>query len=63
MKMAVPTCKSNGRSNSRVNGGRNGTVLIEECEEAGWEWLKSYRTEDAERKEYLYPENWLEPES
>jgi hypothetical protein len=36
-------------------------ISFEECEEAGLEWLKSYRVEDAERKEFLYPENWLDP--
>jgi len=27
-----------------------------------WEWLKSYRVWEANRKIFLYPENWLEPE-
>jgi hypothetical protein len=30
--------------------------------EARWEWLKRYRVWDANRKIFLYPENWLEPE-
>ena len=30
--------------------------------EGGWEWLKKYRVWDANRKIFLYPENWLEPE-
>jgi ATPase family protein associated with various cellular activities (AAA)/ABC toxin-like protein len=28
-----------------------------------WSWLKRYRVWDANRKIFLYPENWLEPES
>lgn len=28
-----------------------------------WEWLTRYRIWDADRKIYLYPENWLEPET
>ena len=27
-----------------------------------WEWMKRYRTWEANRKVYLFPENWLEPE-
>ena len=27
-----------------------------------WEWLKTYRVWEANRKVFLYPENWLEPE-
>jgi hypothetical protein len=27
-----------------------------------WEWLKRYRVWEANRKVFLYPENWLEPE-
>ena len=27
-----------------------------------WEWVKRYRIWDADRKIFLYPENWLEPE-
>ena len=27
-----------------------------------WEWMKHYRVWEANRKVFLYPENWLEPE-
>lgn len=27
-----------------------------------WDWMKRYRVWEANRKVYLYPENWLEPE-
>ncbi|GHO71423.1 hypothetical protein KSC_103150 [Ktedonobacter sp. SOSP1-52] len=27
-----------------------------------WQWMKRYRVWEANRKVYLYPENWLEPE-
>ncbi|MEO5891149.1 MAG: neuraminidase-like domain-containing protein [Ferruginibacter sp.] len=27
-----------------------------------WEWMKNYRIWEANRKIFLYPENWLEPE-
>jgi len=27
-----------------------------------WEWLKNYRLSEANKKIFLYPENWLEPE-
>jgi len=29
---------------------------------AEWEWRKNYRVWDANRKIFLYPENWIEPE-
>lgn len=29
---------------------------------AQWRWMKSYRVWEANRKVFLYPENWLEPE-
>src|SRR5438445_7798885 len=27
-----------------------------------WKWMKSYRIWEANRKVFLYPENWIEPE-
>ena len=30
--------------------------------QAEWEWRKNYRVWDANRKIFLYPENWIEPE-
>src|SRR5438132_7155703 len=30
--------------------------------EGEWEWQKKYRIWDANRKIFLYPENWVEPE-
>ena len=29
---------------------------------ADWQWLKRYRVWDANRKIFVYPENWIEPE-
>ncbi len=29
---------------------------------AQWEWMKNYRVWEANRKVFLYPENWIEPE-
>lgn len=31
-------------------------------DDADWKWLKSYRVWEANRKVFLYPENWIEPE-
>ena len=28
----------------------------------GWEWRRAYRLWEANRKVFLFPENWLEPE-
>jgi len=41
-------------------GGRQGKQLRKT--ESGWEWLKNYRVWDANRKIFVYPENWTEPE-
>jgi hypothetical protein len=30
--------------------------------EAGWKWRKNYRIWDANRRIFLYPQNWIEPE-
>ena len=30
--------------------------------EAEWQWRKNYRVWDANRRIFLYPENWIEPE-
>jgi SpoVK/Ycf46/Vps4 family AAA+-type ATPase len=30
--------------------------------EVGWRWRKNYRIWDANRRIFLYPENWIEPE-
>jgi ATPase family associated with various cellular activities (AAA) len=29
---------------------------------AGWKWRKNYRVRDSNRKIFLYPRNWIEPE-
>jgi hypothetical protein len=34
---------------------------LSEAEAREWEWRKSYRVWEANRKVFLYPENWLEP--
>ena len=38
-----------------------GIVLDEEAAQ-DWEWMKNYRVWEANRKVFLYPENWIEPE-
>jgi hypothetical protein len=35
---------------------------IEAIDEEQWEWRKRYRLWEANRKIFLYPENWIEPE-
>ena len=31
-------------------------------DDSDWKWLKNYRVWEANRKVFLYPENWIEPE-
>ena len=40
--------------------GKRGKQLRET--EAEWAWRKQYRVWDANRKIFVYPENWIEPE-
>ncbi|RKH47665.1 hypothetical protein D7X12_02040 [Corallococcus sicarius] len=40
-------------------------IIADQLTDAGWlqwQWMKSYRVWEANRKVFLYPENWLEPE-
>lgn len=40
-------------------------VIADENTDDGWkqcDWMKSYRVWEANRKVFLYPENWIEPE-
>ncbi|XXY21867.1 neuraminidase-like domain-containing protein [Sorangium sp. So ce216] len=37
-------------------------VLLDDEAAREWTWLKSYRVWEANRKVFLYPENWIEPE-
>jgi hypothetical protein len=37
-------------------------VALNEDERKRWEWMKNYRVWEANRKVFLYPENWLYPE-
>lgn len=42
--------------------GLESDVKLSEDAAHEWEWLKSYRVWEANRKVFLYPENWIEPE-
>lgn len=37
-------------------------VLLSPEDTKEWEWMKQYRVWEANRKVFLYPENWLQPE-
>ncbi len=37
-------------------------VLPSAIDAKRWEWMKNYRVWEANRKVFLYPENWIEPE-
>ena len=39
-----------------------GNSLAAAIDEDRWEWMKNYRVWEANRKVFLYPENWIEPE-
>lgn len=46
----------------RVLLGAEGTLRLTDEEADEWEWRKNYRVWEANRKVFLYPENWLRPE-
>jgi hypothetical protein len=37
-------------------------TTLEDLDWQQWKWMKSYRVWEANRKVFLYPENWIEPE-
>ncbi|AKB25802.1 hypothetical protein MSMTP_2333 [Methanosarcina sp. MTP4] len=37
-------------------------VVLSEADASEWAWMKNYRVWEANRKVFLYPENWIEPE-
>ena len=39
---------------------REDTVSLDSWKQ--WKWIKKYRIWEANRKVFLYPENWIEPE-
>lgn len=47
---------------SDMSGGSEKGVSPETIDKDRWEWMKNYRVWEANRKVFLYPENWLEPE-
>ncbi|MDR1091246.1 MAG: hypothetical protein LBL79_09240, partial [Prevotella sp.] len=43
-------------------GLENSAIKTNEDTWQQWEWMKKYRVWEANRKVFLYPENWIEPE-
>jgi hypothetical protein len=60
IQMFINRCLLNMES-KRENGSETG-VSPEAIDKDRWEWMKNYRVWEANRKVFLYPENWLEPE-
>lgn len=60
VQMFVNRCLLNLESNMS-NGSEKG-VSPGSIDKDRWEWMKNYRVWEANRKVFLYPENWLEPE-
>lgn len=61
IQMFVNRCLLNLESNIDENGNELG-VSPGYIGKDRWEWMKNYRVWEANRKVFLYPENWLEPE-
>jgi len=60
VQMFVNRCLLNLESDMS-NGSEEG-VSPGAIDKDRWEWMKNYRVWEANRKVFLYPENWLEPE-
>jgi hypothetical protein len=58
VQLFVQRCLMNLESSIDLSGLSN----VERGEWEEWNWRKNYRVWEANRKVYLYPENWLEPE-
>ncbi|MGE3670580.1 MAG: neuraminidase-like domain-containing protein, partial [Polyangiaceae bacterium] len=46
----------------RVQLGREGALQLTDAESREWLWRKNYRVWEANRKIFLWPENWIQPE-
>lgn len=60
IQMFVNRCLLNLESTMSV--GTEKGVSPSAIDKDRWEWMKNYRVWEANRKVFLYPENWLEPE-
>lgn len=60
VQMFVNRCLLNLESDT--NTGPEKGVSPSAIDKERWEWMKNYRVWEANRKVFLYPENWLEPE-
>lgn len=60
VQMFVNRCLLN--LESKIDGASQLGVSPDQIDKHRWEWMKNYRVWEANRKVFLYPENWLEPE-
>ena len=60
IQMFVNRCLLNLESD--ISGSAERGVSPGSIDKDRWEWMKNYRVWEANRKVFLYPENWLEPE-
>ena len=57
--MFVNRCLLNLESDT--SSGSETGVSPDAIDKDRWKWMKNYRVWEANRKVFLYPENWLEP--
>src|SRR5690606_22113433 len=60
VQMFINRCLLNLESD--VSSGSEQGVSPGAIDKDRWDWMKNYRVWEANRKVFLYPENWLEPE-
>ena len=61
VQLFVARCLMNLESETN-SAGRQIGVSPGQIDKNRWEWMKNYRVWEANRKVFLFPENWLEPE-
>ncbi len=67
VQMFINRCFLNLESDKRPKSDSDSTkvekgISPDSIDRKQWEWMKNYRVWEVNRKIFLYPENWLEPE-
>jgi hypothetical protein len=58
----VQACASIQQFVMRIQLGLEGNLAFEEEHALEWPWRRNYRVWEANRKVFIFPENWIEPE-
>ncbi|MEI6706022.1 MAG: neuraminidase-like domain-containing protein [Methylococcales bacterium] len=64
VQLFVQRCLLNleSQNKSKIKSEQYQIILPSHIDANQWKWMKNYRVWEANRKVFLYPENWIEPE-